>query len=218
MRNENDNSTNQKRTKEEHRQYLKHKKQEEEATQKERTDEIWNLHKKALTVKPGDVIFSAQKDLFKLWLITVIAFAMLFVTILLVSRMSDQQLIIDFGEVWKGRIFQFGFSIVSSIFIFAMWYFLHDKYILQIRLLTNEGLSIKTWKLTGSAERTFEKTAWTTPTTYHEGRTNATLYNPSVNAPYTVVRPHGKKKKYIISEMGDFPFGKKVLTDILNPD
>lgn len=181
------------------------------------SEEIQALNKKAASVKPGDIIFSAQKDLFKLWLITIIAFAMLFITILLVSRMSNEQLIVDFGEVWKGRIFQFGFTIVSSVFVFVMWYFLHDKYILKITLLADNALLVKTWKLTGSAERTFEKTAWTIPTTYHEGNTPASPYNPSVNAPYTVVRPYGKKKKYIISEMGDFPFGEKILEDILAP-
>lgn len=215
MKEENANSKNQKRTKEEHRAYLRQQKETEEKDRKERTDEIWNLHRKALTVKPGDVIFSTKQDLLKIWGITILCFAVVVITVYLLSRMNEQELIAEFESLLKGRAFQVGMTLFSSIMFLIICYFLHNKYVLKITLLADNALLIKTWGLLGYKEAVYPKEAWILPPKYYEGKTQ--LPNaPSVHAPYQKVKPYGKKK-LIISDFGSFPFGIRVLDDIINP-
>lgn len=207
-----------KRTKEEHRQYLREKKQAEEKNQKEIREEIWAQYKKSLSVKAGDVIFTAEGDLFKLWSITLLCFSVMGFTVYMLGLMNERQLIADFGTVGKGLIFQLVISLFSSILFLSIWYFLHNKYVIAITLLADKALEFKTWGMFGYKKTVYPKDAWIMPAQYHEGRTESTPYSPSVNAPYQSIRPYGKKKRLIISDSGKFPFGVGVLDDIINPN
>lgn len=208
-------SPTQKRTKEEHRQYLKVKREKENIELKERGEEAWAQHRKALSVKPDDVIFTAERDLFKIWGITVLCFAIIVFTVYMLSLMDKQELIKEFGSIWGGRAFQVGMTLFSSIMFLSICYFLHNKYVLTVTLLADNALQIKTWGLFGYKETVYLKEAWIIPPKYHEGKTQ--LPNtPSVHAPYQSVKPYGKQK-LIISDFGSFPFGIRVLDDIINP-
>lgn len=209
-----DNSSK-KRSKEEHRQYLQRKKQQEKVVQKERQDEIWTLHRKALTVKPGDIIFNAEKDLLKIWGVSILCFSIIIFTVYMLSLMNNQELISEFGSVLKGRLFQIGMTIFSSLMFLSICYFLHNRYVLTITLLADNALQIKTWGLFGYKKAIYPNEAWITPPIYHAGKTQL-ANTPSVYAPYQSIKPYGKKK-LIISEFGNFPFGNRVLDDILNP-
>lgn len=195
------------RQKEEDKQFLENLKQASE--------EIKQLNKKAESVKPGDVVFTAEDDLLKLWTILVISFTVIVVALVLVSRMSSEMLLQDFEKLWQGRIFQVLILLLSGVLFFSICYFMHDKFILRITLLQNQSLSIKTWRLGTQKERVFEKSAWIVSAEYHQGKANATIYSPVVNAPYITIRPYGLKKKYFISEQGSFPFGRKILENVI---
>ncbi|MGV3546606.1 MAG: hypothetical protein ACO1N4_06045 [Pedobacter sp.] len=209
-----DNSSK-KRSKEEHRQYLQRKKQQEKIAQKERQNEIWTSHRKALSVKPGDIIFNAEQDLLKIWGVSILCFSIIVFTAYMLSLMNNQELISEFGSVLKGRLFQIGMTIFSSLLFLSICYFLHNRYVLTITLLTDNALQIKTWGLFGYKKAIYPNEAWIKPPLYHEGKTQ--LANaPSVYAPYQSIKPYGKKK-LIMSEFGNFPFGTRVLDDILNP-
>ncbi|MDQ8003833.1 MAG: hypothetical protein REI64_03470 [Pedobacter sp.] len=204
-----------KRSKEEYRQYLQQKKQEEETAQKERQDQIWALHRKALSVKSGDVIFNAKQDLLKIWGVSVLCFSIIVFTVYMLSLMNEQELVREFGSILKGRLFQIGMTLFSSVLFLAVCYFLHNKYVITITLLADSALQIKTWGLFGYKENSYPKEAWIVAPIYHEGKTQ--LPNtPSVYAPYQIVKPYGEKK-LVISDFGNFPFGTRVLDDILNP-
>lgn len=204
-----------KRTKEEHRQYLRIKKEEEDEAANERKEESWAMHRKALSVKSGDVIFTATADLFKIWGITILCFAVIVITVYMLGLMHEQELINEFGSMWGGRAFQIGMTLFSSIMFLSICYFLHNKYVLTITLLAENSLQIKTWGLFGYKETIYPKEAWIIPPKYYEGKTQ--LPNtPSVHAPYQSVKANGKKK-LIISDFGSYPFGIRVLDDIINP-
>ncbi len=204
-----------KRTKEEHRQYLREKKQVEEKTQKEIREEIWAQHKKSLSVKCGDIIFTATADLFKIWAITILCFSVIVFTVYMLSLMDKQDLIEEFGSNLGGRAFQIVMTLFSGILFLSVCYFLHNKYVLTITLLADNALQIKTWGLLGYKETIYPNEAWIMPPTYHEGKTQLPS-TPYVYAPYQSIKPYGKKN-LIISEFGSFPFGTRVLDDILNP-
>lgn len=139
------------------------------------------------------------------------------IIVYVVSLMNEQQLIFEFGSLLNGRMFQIGISLFSSILFISIVYFLHNKYVIEITLLDDNALKIKTWGLLGYKENTYTKNAWVEPPKFREGKTNATPYSPSVHAPYLSLSPNGGKKKLIISDYGNFPFGTKVLDNIISP-
>lgn len=200
-----------KRTKAEHREIVKAQKEAEAQEWKE----IRAAHEKALSVKPGDVIFTSGRDL-TLWFVAIISFIPIPLTIWLVNLPDEQQMLADWdGSMLKARIFQVAFSLFSGILFFPIIYYLR-KYIVTITLLEDKALEFKTFGIFGYKKVIYPKEAWIIPPKYHAGRTTLP-YAPSVNAPYHSIRPYGKKSGLILDEQGHYPFGVQVLDDIIDP-
>ena len=81
------------------------------------------------------------------WLTWIAAFPPL-VTLLLVSRMSEVQLLQDFGQMWTGHLFQAGLVLASGIFIYVLHWF-SGKYVLQVSYTKNAVLVFSCWSLYG---------------------------------------------------------------------
>ena len=204
-----------KRTKAEHREIAKAKKEAKMQELKEWGKEIRATYEKMISVKPGDVIFTSGRDL-TLWFIAIISFIPIPLTVWLVNLPDEQQMLADWdGSMLKARIFQVAFSLFSGILFFPIMYYLH-KYVTTITLLEDDALEFETWGLFGYKKVIYPKEAWIVPVQYHEGRTTLP-YVPSVHAPYHSIRPYGKKTGLILDQQGDYPFGVQALDDIIDP-
>jgi len=204
------------RTKEEHRQIVKVQKEKEAQEWKENRATNDAAYKKALSVKPGDVIFTSERGL-TLWFVAFVSFIPIPLTIWLVNLPNKQQLLADWdGSILKARIFQVAFSLFSGILFFPIIYYL-NKYILTITLLEDKALEFKTFGIFGYKKTVYPANAWVMQPEYHEGRSEATPYSPSVNAPYHSIRPYGKKTRLILDQQGHYPFGVEALDSIIYP-
>ncbi|SKA09918.1 hypothetical protein [Sediminibacterium ginsengisoli] len=134
------------------------------------------------------------------------------VTLLLVTRVSEVQLLLDFGQLWAGRLFQAALVIVSGVFIYVL-HWLSGKYVLQIRYAPDKIFVISCWSLYG-ATRMYHWQAGTFSSGV-KSRVGITRLpgKPLVNAPYFVWRTDGKK--FVIDCQASFPHGEDLLMEAI---
>jgi len=134
------------------------------------------------------------------------------ITTMLVLRMTADNLLIEFGNIAAGRLFQFFLVSLSGIFLYAMMW-LSGRYILYVTRLKNGKIVITTWHIVyGASTRIIAGPEYTQYAVYHEGR-SILPFAPVVNAPYVTVFIGGKKM--ILDAQGDFPHGEDALMEVL---
>jgi hypothetical protein len=156
----------------------------------------------------GAHVLYRSKRTFLLWFIWGLAVGMLGLTGWLVSLLTDEQLLKDFGSVNAGRIFQAGLLLIGTVFIWPMVW-LSNKYVVEIKK-TDDFISIRTWTIFGLKTHTLETDGVNKNVTYHEGRSDFSM----TNAPYLSFRI--TDKKFIIDMQGAFPVGEDTLIDAID--
>jgi hypothetical protein len=160
-----------------------------------------------MSTEPQHLLYH-NKRTFLLWFIWGLAIGMLGLTGWLISFLTNEQLIKDFGSVKAGRIFQAGLLLIGSVFIWPMVW-LSNKYVVEIKK-GSDLIIIKTWRIFGPKIYTLETDGVNKDVTYHEGRSDFSM----TNAPYLSFRANNKK--FIIDMQGAFPLGEDALIDAMN--
>jgi hypothetical protein len=160
-----------------------------------------------METKQPDILYRSKRT-YLLWFIVALAVGLLALTGWLVSLLSDEQLLKDFGSIAKGRAFQAGLLTIGSVFIWPMLW-LSARYVVEISR-SPSGVSISTWTLFGTRTETVPKDMMTQALTYHTGTSDFS----TVDAPYLSLRIHGRK--IIIDMQGEFPQGEEALTEALS--
>ena len=141
-----------------------------------------------------------------LWLLLPVTLAPLIVTACLLTRVSDVQLLEEFGSVGAALAWKAGLILLSSILFWPLLW-LSGRYVTQVEHVGRQRLRVTVWSLTGARE-----TEWKAAFSggeFHAGKL-VLPYTPIVNAPWTGYRtPEGKK--LVVDAQGDFPFGEETL-------
>jgi len=158
------------------------------------------------------LLYDASARLTLMRLVSALSVLLPMIISFLVFSMPPENLLIQFGNIVKGRLFQLLLISFSGIFLYVMVW-LSNRYIIYITRLKNGKLVISTWHIVyGSTTRIIAGPEYMQYGVYHEGRT-VLPFAPIVNAPYTTVFIGGKKM--ILDEQGDFPHGEDVLMEML---
>ncbi len=160
----------------------------------------------------GHLLFNAVSRLFLIRFVMAVSLAFPVLVAFLVLRMPRGQMILDFGSVAAGNLFQAGMIAFSGIFIYVMLWF-SGKYVLRIVLQNGDTILITTWRIwLPDKTYSFHKDIFVQPTVYNEGGT-ALPFVPVVHAPYYTLRAGGKK--FILDVQGNFPEGEDVVLELI---